>query len=70
MSTQIDSQQAAALLKISEQRVRTLCRDKILSAQKFRQSWVLDKNSVEHYGLQHSQLVIENHPNYKSQPLD
>ncbi|MCP4485970.1 MAG: DNA cytosine methyltransferase [Gammaproteobacteria bacterium] len=64
MSTNITIKEAANTLDISEQRARTLCRTGILSATKFGRSWMLEKDSVNHYGLQSAHLVAEDHATY------
>ncbi|MBC8212354.1 MAG: DNA cytosine methyltransferase [Gammaproteobacteria bacterium] len=64
MSTSITINEAAYLLNISQQRVRTLCRSGILTSKKFGRSWMLDENSVRHYGLRTAHTVAEDHPSY------
>ena len=64
MSTNITVKEAAAILSVSEQRVRTLCRTGILSATKFGRSWMLDHELVKHYGLQSGRIIAEDHANY------
>ena len=56
--------EAAHMLNISEQRVRTLCRSRVLSAQKFGSIWMLEKGSVIKYGLQTSHIPARNHACY------
>lgn len=69
VSTEISTKEAANLLNISEQRVRTLCRSKVLSAKMFGRSWMINKDSVKKYGLQSAHMVAEDHPSYKAYPL-
>jgi excisionase family DNA binding protein len=57
MSTNITIKEAAITLNISEQRVRTLCRTGILPATKFGRSWMIGKDSLNHYGLQSAHMV-------------
>lgn len=64
MSTIITTKEAAILLKISEQRIRTLCRSNTIPAKKFGKSWVLNKEDIEHYGIQTAHMVAEDHPAY------
>ena len=52
MSTYMAVKEAAGILNISEQRVRTLCRSGVLLAKKFGRSWMLEPESVNKYGLQ------------------
>ncbi|MFV9507684.1 MAG: helix-turn-helix domain-containing protein [Oscillochloridaceae bacterium umkhey_bin13] len=51
MSTEVTIAKAATLLGVSEQRVRTLCRDKILQARKLGVNWLIDQQSLLRYGL-------------------
>lgn len=64
MSTNITIKEAAKILSISEQRVRTLCRTGILTANKFGRSWMLDEAAVKHYGLQTAHMIAEDHATY------
>ncbi len=65
MSTQITIKEASNILNISEQRTRTLCRTGIINAKKFGRSWMIDKASTKHYGIQSAHTVAEDHPAYK-----
>ena len=49
MSTRISAKDAAKKLKISPQRVRTLCREGVLESEKIGNTWVLDANCVAQY---------------------
>ncbi len=64
MSTNITIKEAADLLNISMQRVRTLCRSKAIPAKKFGRSWVIDRNNLKHYGIKSGHMIAENHPSY------
>jgi len=64
MSTKLTIKEAAKLLNISEQRVRTLCRENELKAKKFGSSWMIDGDSIESYGLKTAHTVAEDHPAY------
>jgi DNA (cytosine-5)-methyltransferase 1 len=64
MSTEVSIKDAAKQLKISEQRVRTLCRQSELLSKKFGTSWMIDGNSLEKYGLKSAHTVAEDHPAY------
>lgn len=64
MTTSITIKEAANTLNISEQRVRTLCRSGVLSAIKSGRSWMLEQDSVHHYGLQSAHMVAEDHAAY------
>ncbi len=75
MSTQISTSDAAHLLKISVQRVRTLCRDKKLKAERISNAWIIDLDSVTNYGLRTAHMIAEDHAAYqvesrnKNQPI-
>ena len=64
MSTHKSIKEAAALLGISEQRVRTLCRDDSLDAKKFGNNWMITSQSIDKYGLLSSHTIAEDHPAY------
>ena len=64
MGTHITIKEAAKILSISEQRVRTLCRTGALKANKFGRSWMLDEAAVKHYGLKTAYMIAEDHPTY------
>jgi DNA (cytosine-5)-methyltransferase 1 len=64
MSTQITIKEAALQLDISEQRVRTLCRQGDLVARKIGNIWVIDAKSLNRYGLKTAHHVAEDHPSY------
>lgn len=64
MSTEISIKDAAKQLKISEQRVRTLCRQSELVSKKFGNSWVVNSKSLDEYGLRTSHTIAEDHPAY------
>ena len=51
MSTEIGIKQASVLLKLSEQRVRTLCRHGLIEARKIGTTWLIEEASVQQYGL-------------------
>lgn len=62
MSTYLSISATAAALKISVQRVRTLCRNGNLAAQKIGSSWIIDPLSVTHYGLKTAHMLAHDHP--------
>jgi len=64
MSTEITIQEAALQLNISNQRVRTLCRQGDLVARKIGNSWLIDPISLNKYGLKTAHKVAEDHPAY------
>tara|TARA_Y100000296_G_scaffold84898_1_gene119498 strand:+ start:1254 stop:2675 length:1422 start_codon:yes stop_codon:yes gene_type:complete len=64
MSTEVTIKEAAKQLNISEQRIRTLCRNNELSARKIGNSWVINRESLQSYGLKTAHKVAEDHPAY------
>ena len=64
MSTEISIKDAAQQLNISEQRVRTLCRQEELKSRKFGNSWLIDNKSLDEYGLKTAHIIAEDHPAY------
>jgi len=64
MSTYISATDAANILNISPQRVRTLCREGDLDAKKIGNSWMVNADSVHHYGLTSAHTIAEDHPVY------
>ncbi len=64
MSTDITIKEAAKLLNISVQRMRTLCRSNAIPAKKFGQSWVIDSDNLKHYGIKSAHMIAEDHPAY------
>ncbi len=64
MSTNISIKEASAQLKISDQRVRTLCRSGEIVAKKFGNAWLIDQESVDKYGLLTAHKIAENHDAY------
>lgn len=73
MSTEVTIKEAAATLGVSVQRVRTLCREGIISSRKLGTSWFIDSRSLSHYGLAAAHKVAQDHPTYevdkKSKPI-
>ena len=65
MSTELSIKEAAKILKLSDQRVRTLCRNRELSARKAGNSWQIKAASLKQYGLKTAHVVAEDHPVYK-----
>lgn len=64
MSTHYTIKEAASTLNISEQRVRTLCRESLIEAQKIGTSWLIDQVSLSRYGLSTAHHIAEDHPSY------
>lgn len=65
MSTEITIKEASAQLKISAQRVRTLCRSGEIDARKVANSWIIKSSSLHRYGLKTAHNIAEDHPIYK-----
>lgn len=64
MSTQVDIKSASLQLGISDQRVRTLCREGEIKAKRIGNSWVLEQSSIDKYSKQTTLKVAEDHPAY------
>jgi len=64
VSTEINIKDAAKQLNISEQRVRTLCRQSEVESRKFGNSWVINAESINRYGLRTAHTIAEDHPAY------
>jgi DNA (cytosine-5)-methyltransferase 1 len=64
MGTKITVNSAATALNLSEQRVRTLCRDGAINSEKIGTTWLIEQDSISRYGLVNSHRVAEDHPAY------
>lgn len=65
MSTEISIKEAGKILGVSEQRVRTLCRNDELISRKVGNSWLINEKSLNDYALKTAHKVAEDHPAYK-----
>jgi len=63
MSTKISIANASKQLNLSVQRVRTLCRDGVLVAEKIGTTWLIDSNGLLSY-QQSATQIAEDHPSY------
>jgi len=63
-TTPLSTTKAAEILNLSEQRVRTLCKEGGLDAQKIGKTWIIEKKSVSEYGLKSGHVVAEDHVAY------
>ena len=66
MSTLISIEESANRLKISPQRIRTLCRLETIAAKKVGGAWVIDEEEIQRYGLKTAHIVAENHAVYNT----
>jgi len=64
LSTQVDVKSASLQLGISDQRVRTLCREGVIKAKRIGNSWVLEQSSIDKYCKHTALKVAEDHPAY------
>ena len=62
MSTHTSVSNTARLLNISAQRVRTLCRNGLLNAEKVGSTWIIPTQSINHYGLTTAHMIANDHP--------
>lgn len=65
MSTEITIKEAASILEVSVQRVRTLCREGLITSRKLGTSWFIDAQSLTRYGLTSAHKVAQDHPTYE-----
>lgn len=65
MSTEITIKEAAAILEVSVQRVRTLCREGVLSGRKLGTNWLINSKSLSTYSLTSAHKVAQDHPVYE-----
>ena len=70
MGTNISIKDASSQLAISEQQVRTLCRKGKVTAEKIGNTWIIDRESVNKYGLLSSRRVADNHAVYNINSKD
>ncbi len=64
MSTNISIKDASLQLQISEQRVRTLCRQGKITAEKIGSTWIVAQESLNKYGRLSSYRVAEDRLSY------
>jgi DNA (cytosine-5)-methyltransferase 1 len=64
MSTNISIKDASLQLKISQQQVRTLCRQGKITAEKIGNTWIVDRKSLNKYGLLSARRVSEDRQSY------
>jgi len=64
VSTNVTIKDAAKNLNVSEQRVRTLCSEGLISAEKFGTSWLIESESLSRYGITAGYTIAEDHPVY------
>lgn len=64
MSTELTVAEAVDVLGVSEQRVRTLCREGLLLSRRVGVSWLIQTDSLMRYGLVTGHRIAEDHPTY------
>lgn len=64
MSTYQTIKEAATNLNVSEQRVRNLCREGVIDAQKVGNTWLINPKSLSQYSFTTSHKFTEDHPSY------
>jgi DNA (cytosine-5)-methyltransferase 1 len=64
MSTELTITEAASILGVSDQRVRTLCREGVLSSRKIGVSWLIEEQSLLGYVLVTAHKIAEDHAAY------
>lgn len=70
MGTYCTIKEAATVLNVSAQRVRTLCRENLIDAEKIGTNWLIERASLSRYRItsNHQHHVAEDHPSYAAQP--
>lgn len=63
-TTPLDCKKAANLLSISEQRIRKLCNEQKLIAEKIGNSWIIDQDCLMSFGVQNGYILAEDHAAY------
>ena len=61
MSTELTVQETAKVLGVSSQRVRTLCREEQVVARRIGSNWLIDLDSLKHYGLTTGLSIARDH---------
>ncbi|MGO2243089.1 MAG: DNA cytosine methyltransferase [Halomonas sp.] len=64
MSTHISIEDAAAMIGVSPQHTRSLCRNKVLQAERIGNTWAVDADSAKNYRKQAEHTIAEDHPAY------
>ena len=64
MSTHLSIEDAAVMLGVSPQHTRSLCRKKVLQAERIGNTWIVDSNSVKNHKIKAENTVAEDHPAY------
>lgn len=65
-TTPLGCREAARILNISEQRVRKLCTEQKLDAEKVGNSWIIEEESISSYGLKSGFILAEDHASYNA----
>lgn len=66
MSTGVTIAYAAEKLELSEQRIRTLCRNGYLLSRKVGTTWLIDSESFLKYSSEKATKIAEDHPAYSA----
>ena len=66
MSTETTIKEAADILGVSVQRIRSLCRDGAIEARKVGTTWLINTKSMAKYKSTSASHVAEDHPTYSS----
>jgi DNA (cytosine-5)-methyltransferase 1 len=64
MSSHVSVKEASSSLSVSEQRVRTLCRNGAIKANKIGNLWLINQSSLTKYANRKRRYSTENHPAY------
>ena len=67
-TTPLSCRKASELLGVSEQRVRRLCDEKKINAEKVGNSWIIDEDGLKAYGSLSGYIIAEDHAAYNAKP--
>lgn len=65
-TTPLGCAEAAKLLRISEQRVRKLCHEQKLDAEKIGNSWIINEDNLSSFGIKNGYIIAEDHATYNT----
>jgi DNA (cytosine-5)-methyltransferase 1 len=69
MSTLLSVKETSFILNLSVQRVRELCRDGKIDANKIGSSWAVESDCLCSYGITAGNTLAEDHATYKISPV-
>jgi DNA (cytosine-5)-methyltransferase 1 len=70
MSTLVSVKDASIQLGVSEQRIRTLCRENTIKSEKIGNTWIINQSELNKYGLHTLHKIAEDHAAYNVDSKD